>query len=69
MIAGEDQNVDPIEPRRRVTLPVREPGDQILKPAEALRRLGQRILTLRGGGAGGGMPARQVEADGAQVGE
>ena len=69
MIAGEDQNVDPIKTRRRVTLPVREPGDQILKPAKAPWRLGQRILTLRGGRAGGGMPARQVETDGAQVGE
>ena len=69
VIAGKDQHSRAIEPRRRVALPVREPGDEILEPAEAPRRLGQRILALGDGGAGGRMAARQIEADGAQVGE
>ena len=69
VIAGEHEDLDALEPRRRVTLPVREPGDEILQPAEAPWRLGQRGLALRHGGARGRMPARQVEADGAQVGK
>ena len=69
MIAGEHQHVDAVEPRRRVALPMREPGDQVLEPAEALRRLGQHVLALGHRGARGGMPARQIEAGGAQVGE
>ena len=48
---------------------MRQEGDEVLKPAEAARRLGQRILALGDGRAGGGMAARQIEADGAQVGE
>ena len=63
VIAGEDQDLDLVEPRRRVALPVREPGDELLEPAEAARRLGQRVLALGDGGARGRMPARQVEAE------
>ena len=69
VIAGEHQNVDAIEPRRRVALPVGEEGDQLLEPAEAFRRLGQGVLALRHRGARGRMSARQIEADGAQFGE
>ncbi len=69
MIAGEHQNVDAIEPRRRVALPVGEEGDQLLEPAETFRRLGQGVLALRHRGARGRMSARQIEADGAQFGE
>ena len=69
MIAGEDQNFDAVEPRRRVTLPMRQPGDEIFQPAEALRRLGQRRFALGDRGAGGGMPARQIETDRAQSGK
>ena len=39
--AGKDQNIDALQPRRHMALPMGEPGDQILEPAEALRRLGQ----------------------------
>src|SRR5580700_1760617 len=39
--AGKDQNIDALQPRRHVALPISEPRDQILEPAEALRRLGQ----------------------------
>ena len=44
VIAGKNQDFDPVEARRRVTLPMREPGNEIFEPAEALRRLGQRRL-------------------------
>ncbi len=69
MIAGEDQNFDPVEPRRRVALPMGEPGDQIFEPAEAFRRLGQHRFALGDRKACRRMPARQVETDGAQVGK
>ena len=69
MIAGEHQHVDAVEPRRRVALPMRQEGDQILQPAETFRRLGQHVLALGHGGAGRRMSARQIEAGGAQVGE
>ena len=69
VIAGKDQNLDPLQARRRVALPMREPGDDIFQPAEAARRLGQHGLALGNGGARGGMPARQIETDGAQSGK
>ena len=69
VIAGKDQDFDAVEPRRRVALPMRQPGDEVFEPAEALRRLGQHRFALGDGGAGGGMPARQVETDRAQRGK
>ena len=69
VIAGENQNLDVIEPRRRMALPMRQPGDEVFEPAEALRRLGQDRLALGDGGAGRRMPARQVETGRAQVGK
>ena len=69
VIAGEHQHLDAVEPRRRVALPMRQEGDQILQPAEAFRRLGQHVLALGHRGARGRMAARQIEAGGAQIGE
>jgi hypothetical protein len=69
VIAGEDEDLDLVELRRRVALPVREPGDEFLEPAEAARRLGQRVFALGDGGARRQMPARQVEAERTQVGK
>ena len=65
VIAGEDEDIDALETRRRMPLPVREEGDQILEPAEAVRRLGQHVLALDDRGARGRMSARQIEAGGA----
>src|SRR6202035_2714631 len=36
---SKDQNIDALQSRRHMALPMGEPGDQILEPAEALRRL------------------------------
>ena len=69
MIAREHQHLGALKPRRRVALPMGEEGYELLQPPEALRRLGQRVLAHGDGGAGRRMPARQVEADGAQIGE
>ena len=69
VIAGEDEDLDLVEPRRRVALPVREPGGELFQPAEAARRLGQRVLALGDGGARRRMPARQVEAERTQIGK
>ena len=69
VIAGEDQNLDAVQPRRRVALPMRQPGDQIFEPAEAARRLGQGRFALGDRGACRRMPGRQVETDGAQIGK
>ena len=69
VIAGKDQDFDAVEPRRRVALPMRQPGDEVFEPAETLRRLGQHRFALGDRGAGGGMPARQVETDRAQRGK
>jgi hypothetical protein len=65
VIAGENQNLNAIEPRR-VTLPVCQPRNEILEPAEASRRLGQGRFALHHGGARGRMSARQVETGGTQ---
>ncbi len=46
MIAGEHQDLHPVEPRHRAALPARQPHDQILQPAEAAGRLGQLPLAL-----------------------
>ncbi len=40
VIAGEDENLDAIEPWWRKALPQRQPGNEVLQPAEAFRRLG-----------------------------
>ena len=66
VIAGEDQDFDAVQPRRRMALPMRQPGDEVFEPAEAPRRLGQHCFALRDRGAGRGMPARQVETGRAQ---
>ena len=68
VVAGEHQNVDPVEPRR-VAAPLREPGDDLLQPAEAAGRLGQLGLARHHGGGGGAVAVRQVEACRAQLGE
>ncbi len=41
VVAGEDEYLHAIEPRRRSALPAREPGDQLLQPAKAARWLGE----------------------------
>ena len=64
--AGKDQNIDALQPRRHMALPMGEPGDQVLEPAEALRRLGQAGFALRDRRARRRMPARQVKTSGAQ---
>ena len=66
VIAGEDENLHALQSRRRMALPVREKADQLFKPAEASRRLGQRRFARGDGGARGGMPARQIETERAQ---
>src|SRR5262249_14707815 len=68
VIAGEYQHVDALEPGR-AALPAREPGDQLLEPAEAAGRLGQLRLAGGDGGGSGLVARRQVEAGGAQGGE
>ena len=69
VIAGKDQNIHAVQPRRRMALPMREPGDDIFETAEAARWLGQRGFALGNRRAGRRMPARQVEADSAQFGK
>ena len=69
VIAGEHQHLGALKPRRRVALPMGEEGYELLQPPEAFRRLGQRVLAHGDGIAGGGMAARQVETDGAQIGK
>ena len=61
-----------VEARARQALPAGEPGDDLLKPAEAARRLGERVLPLPGGLRG--RLVRLVEiragfAEGVQAGE
>ena len=41
MIAGEDQDLDPVEARRVAALPGGEPGDGLLQAPQAAGRLGQ----------------------------
>jgi hypothetical protein len=64
--AGKDQNIDALQSRRHVALPMGEPGDHIFEPAEAFRRLGQARFALGDRGARRRMPARQVKTGGAQ---
>ena len=40
-----------------------EPGDDLLEPAEAVRRLRERVVAHGDGGAAAGWPLRQVAAD------
>ena len=47
VIAGEHENLDALQSRRRMALPVREPGDEVFEAAEAARRLGQHGFALQ----------------------
>jgi hypothetical protein len=69
VIARKDLNVDPIEPRRRATLPSRQPGDDAFQPPEAARRLGQLRLARRHGGGGRRIAGRQCPAGGLELGK
>ena len=53
VIAGEDADQRPVDPRRRLALPGGEPFGDLLEPAEAAGRLGQ-ILVAGAHGVGGG---------------
>ena len=66
MIAGENQNLDLLQSRRRAALPMRQPADEFFEPAQAPRRFGQHRFALRHYGACGGMAARQIETGGAK---
>ena len=69
VIAGEHQHLGALKPRRRVALPMGEEGCDLLEAPEAFWRLGQRVLAHGDSRARGGVAARQVETDGAQIGE
>ena len=64
MIADEHQDLHPVEPRHRATLPARQPRDQVLQPAEAAGRLGQLPLALDHRGGGGIIAVRHRAARG-----
>ena len=60
--AGKDDDFDLVQPRHCAALPAGQPGGELLEPAEAALRLGQRVLA---GKCGGSLPVaagRQVQA-------
>ena len=66
VVAGEDEDLHPVELRHVAALPARQPGGDRLQPAEAALRLGQRVLAA-GDGLGRRIAAGgQIEAGGAQ---
>jgi hypothetical protein len=69
VIAGEHNNLDAVEPRRISRLPLGEPDHDVLEPAEALRRLGERGIAAGRRGGGGGISVGQIEAGRPQVGK
>ena len=66
MIAGEDDDLDLVEPRHLAALPAAEPGGDFFELAEAAARLGQRVLAAGDGVCGGIVACREVEAGCAQ---
>ncbi len=66
VIAGEHQDVHPVEPRHRAALPAGEPRHQVLESAEAAGRLGQHGLALAHRVGRDVVRARQIEAGVAQ---
>jgi hypothetical protein len=68
MIAGEHQDVDPIEPQPSAA-PPGKPRDDVLQPAKAAGRLGQLGLPGSNCSGGGIIASRQVETSRVQVGD
>ena len=66
MRAGEDDDLHLVELRHVAALPARQPGDELLQPAEAALRLGQRVLAASAAAAAAVVAGRQVLAGGAQ---
>jgi len=66
MITGEYQYLNALKPRRVSRLPLGKPNRELLKPAEAARRLGQPgVATCRSAGRAG-IACRKVKTGGAQ---
>src|SRR5271169_6257752 len=68
MIAGEDQDIDAVEARRRAALPKGKPSHHVLEAAKAARRLGQQSLPARDPLGSVRMRMRQIEASVPQFG-
>jgi hypothetical protein len=66
VIAGEDDDLDPVELRHVATLPTGQPAGDVLKPAEASARLGEYLLMLCRHASRFLVAGRQGEAGGAQ---
>jgi hypothetical protein len=61
MISGEYQDFHAVEARRATSLPMREPGDDVLQPAEAAGRLGEPRFAARDRSRSGRTSGRKVE--------
>src|SRR5271165_5641085 len=62
MISRKNKDLHTRERRLGPALPAREPGAQLLQPAEAARRLGQRVLPRAHGVGRRVLAGRQVTA-------
>jgi hypothetical protein len=69
VIAGEDKDLDLVEPWRAQALPEAEPLDHFLQPPQASRRLGQPRLAFGDLCGSAGIAPGQIEAGRTQFGE